>query len=159
MSSDGGSDSDDPFAGNSSNASSIDSDLESSIPDLDSIPDDVSVSSTDQQDHQYYYRCPRSIDNPEFGYSIVGPVEIDVILQLMLDNDLDLATTEIRQRRFCEWQKIDDPDNFPDSYIVEAERRHTENTSLREVFLKFDLDGSATIDREEMTLLVLRVQN
>jgi len=153
------SDSDSESNHSNSNDSDDDSDSEFSIPDIESIGDESNFSKEiDEETHKYYYRYPRSIENPHFGYSIEGPVDVDIILQMLLDGSFDLLTYEIRQKRFCEWQLIDEPNNFPKSYIIEAERRHTENTSLREIFLKFDFDGSATIDRDEMIHLMDALQ-
>ena len=148
----------------SSDLSSDDDDLsdpESSIPDIESEDeqgDDPSSTTRNPLDYQFFYRYPRMPGQPHLGYGIEGPHEMDDILQMLLDDEFDLDSYELRQRRFCEWQSIDDPSNFPDGYVHEAERRHTENTSLRNLFLKFDADGSATIDREEMDALMEALQ-
>ena len=127
------------------------------------------------EQYQYFYRYPRMVDAPHLGYNIEGPIDIDLLLQLMLDDEIDVNTYEIRQKRFCEcewcsqmiggtipmkyiyydqsythltrffswkllfcpcflcWffflfqlqkgQKINDPETFPNSYLIEAERR------------------------------------
>ena len=44
------------------------------------------------------------------------------------------------------------------SLLLFTKNTDTENTSLREIFLKYDLDGSSTIDRTEMTMLMQALQ-
>jgi hypothetical protein len=147
------------MANSSSDADGSSSDF---ISDVEESGDEQEMKENENdvnsEDYQYFYRFPRVAGQPHLGRTIEGPYELDIILQKMLDNELDLDTFEFRQRRFCEWQRIDNPNLFPDQFVMEAERRHLENTSLRNIFLKYDVDGSATIDREEMTALMEALQ-
>ena len=115
-------------------------------------------SANDDDGSQWYFRYPRYDVGLNVGWNVEGPMDEGTLLSLLLDNQLDLETSEVRQKRFAEFMPIDDVEEFPQAWVLEAERRHTENTSLRELFLKFDLDGSCTIDRQEMQRLMEALQ-
>ena len=61
-----------------------------------------SMNKLNPEQYQYFYRYPRMIGMPHLGYNIEGPLNIDLLLQLMLDDEIDINTYEIRQKRFCE---------------------------------------------------------
>ena len=49
-------------------------------------------------------------------------------------------------------------DEFPDKILNIMKDKHKENTSLRLLFLKHDSDGSATLDREELSNVLADLQ-
>lgn len=92
------------------------------------------------------------------GEEFFGPWREDELFEYLLDEEPDLSVLEIRQRRFAEWQPIRELEEFPEAWLLEAERRHQEHRSFREMFLKFDADGSATLDRNELEQLMEALQ-
>lgn len=112
--------------------------------------------------HDWYFRYKRFVGDKFIGYESEGPIDEGLFLEMLLDGEtIDVGECEFRQGRFAEWMPlagICELSEFPEKWISEAERRHTENTSLRELFLKFDKDGSCSIDREEMAELMESLQ-
>lgn len=112
--------------------------------------------------YDWYFRYARRVAGEFIGYEAEGPVEEGLFLEMLLDGEtIDASTCAFRQGRFAEWMALEgvcELGEFPERWIAEAERRHTENTSLRELFLRFDKDGSCSIDRAEMQALMDALQ-
>ena len=116
----------------------------------------------DPHAYDWYFRYERRVAGEFVGYEAEGPVEEGLFLEMLLDGEtIDVSTCWFRQGRFAEWMPLEgvcELSEFPEKWIAEAERRHTENTSLRELFLRFDTDGSCSIDRDEMRALMEALQ-
>eukprot|EP00949_MAST-11_sp_MAST-11-sp1_P003988 g3988.t1 len=70
-----------------------------------------------------------------------------------MDED-DVDKVLVRNRKYTDWLRVGNFDEFPGNLFPQWERMHKQNTALRRLFLKHDKDGSCTLDRDEMTAML-----
>ena len=89
---------------------------------------------------------------------VSGPHDTDELMELLLNDDIPMETAFFREEKYVDWLPLQDLDEFPDKILNIMKDKHKENTSLRLLFLKHDSDGSATLDREELSNVLADLQ-
>ena len=89
---------------------------------------------------------------------ISGPHDTDELIELLLNDDLPMETTCVRENKYVDWVVVDDLDAFPEKILNVMKENMKEHTMLKALFLKHDEDGSATLDRDEMQTLMEELQ-
>ena len=89
---------------------------------------------------------------------VSGPHDTDELMELLLNDDIPMETAFFREEKYVDWLPLQDLDEFPEKILNIMKDKHKENTSLRVLFLKHDSDGSATLDREELSNVLADLQ-